>query len=360
MPLILEDIARLSGVSRSTVSRVINADSNVKEETRQKVLRVIQKINFQPNLAARGLAAGRTKIIGLVIPAGVAVIFTDPYFPLLIQGVSAGCNAHDYSVMLWLAEPEYVRRTISQILHNGLVDGVIVSSALMDDPIVRSMYESNMPFIQIGRHPTLDVNYIDVDNARAAREATQHLMRLGRKRIATITGPQNQIGSYDRYQGYMKALSDSNQPVLPELVAEGDWTEAGGYTAMRRLIPYKPDALFAANDVMAAGALWALREAHICVPEDVAVVGFDDTPNASRTQPSLTTMRQPIQSMGMLAVDTLVDIIDHPGSETRHIIVATELVIRSSCGTLKSRSEGGDEGKNPVEQSIPTLNQHYQ
>ncbi|HEY5271297.1 MAG TPA: LacI family DNA-binding transcriptional regulator, partial [Anaerolineales bacterium] len=116
MPLTLVDIARLSGVSRSTVSRVINADSNVKEETRQKVLQVIQNINFQPNLAARGLAAGRTKIIGLVIPAGVAVIFTDPYFPLLIQGVSAGCNAHDYSVMLWLAEPEYVRRTISQIL----------------------------------------------------------------------------------------------------------------------------------------------------------------------------------------------------------------------------------------------------
>jgi LacI family transcriptional regulator len=360
MALTLEDIARLSGVSRSTVSRVINADTNVKEETRQKVLHVIQKKNFQPNLAARGLAAGRTNIIGMVIPAGLEVIFSDPYFPLLIQGVSEACNAHNYSVMLWLAEPEYVRRTISQILHNGLVNGVIVSSTLMNDPIVTSLYENKMPFILIGRHPTLDVNYLDVDNVRAAREATHHMIRLGRKRIATITGPQNQFASYDRYQGYVKALSDRNLPVLPELVAEGDWTEAGGYAAMRRLIPYKPDALFAANDVMAAGALRALREAQIHVPEDVAMVGFDDTPNASRTQPPLTTMRQPIQSMGTLAVETLIDIIDHPGSETRCIIVATELVIRASCGTLISKSEGGDNSKTPVDLSTPTLNQSHQ
>jgi LacI family transcriptional regulator len=158
----------------------------------------------------------------------------------------------------------------------------------------------------------------------------------------------------------VKALSDRNQPVLPELVAEGDWTEAGGYTAMRLLIPHTPDALFAANDVMAAGALWALREAHIRVPEDVAVVGFDDTPNASRTQPPLTTMRQPIQSMGTLAVETLIEIINHPGSETRHIIVATELVIRLSCGTLKSKSEGGEERKNPFDLSIPTQNKYHQ
>ena len=356
MALTLEDIARLSGVSRSTVSRVINADTNVKEETRRKVLQVIQKKNFQPNLAAKGLAAGRTNIIGLVIPAGVAFIFTDPYFPLLIQGVSEACNAHNHSVMLWLAEPEYVRRTINQILHNGLVDGVILSSALMDDPIVMSLYESKMPFILIGRHPTLDVNYIDVDNVRAAREATHHLMRQGRKRIAIITGPKNQIASYDRYHGYLKALSDRNLPVLPELTAEGDWTEAGGSNAMRLLIPYKPDALFAANDVMAAGALSALREANLQVPEDVAVVGFDDTPNASRTQPPLTTIRQPIQSMGTLAVETLIDIIDHPGSDTRSIIVATELMIRLSCGTLKFKSEGGDVGKNPIDLPISTLN----
>jgi len=336
MPLTLEDIARLSGVSRSTVSRVINADPNVKDETREKVLKVIQNINFQPNLAARGLAAGRTNVIGLVIPTGVATIFTDPYFPQLIQGVSAACNTHNYSVMLWLAEPEYERRTISQILHNGLVDGVVIAKTLVNDPIVSSLYDSRMPFMLIGRHPTLDVNYLDVDNCKAAREACLHLLHLGRKCLATITGPQDQIVGYDRYQGYLNALQEANLPLRADLVAEGDFSESGGYLAMLRLIPQKPDAVFAASDMMAYGALRALREAGVRVPEDVAVVGFDDIPASSQTEPPLTTVRQSARTMGTMAVETLIDIIAHPGSETRRVVLSTELVIRSSCGAIKA------------------------
>lgn len=334
MPLTLEDIAHLSGVSRSTVSRVINGEIHVKEATQKKVMEVIESRNFQPNLAARGLAIGRTNVIGLVIPAGVSIIFTDPYFPQLIQGVSAACNTHNYSVMLWLAEPEYERRTISQILHNGLVDGVVVAKTLMSDPIVNSLFESKMPFILIGRHPSLDVNYLDVDNMQAVREAIFHLIRLGYKRIATITGPQDQISGYDRYQGYLTALQYSNQPIRSELVAEGDFTEAGGYMAMLRLIPSKPDAVFTASDMMAYGAMRALRDANLRVPEDVAIIGFDDIPTSSRTDPPLTTIRQSANSMGALAVETLIDIISRRESKTRHVILPTELVIRSSCGTL--------------------------
>jgi len=343
VPLTLEDIAQLSGVSRSTVSRVINADSNVKKETRQKVLEVLQNNNFQPNLAARSLAAGRTNTLGLVIPASVSTIFVDPYFPQFIQGVSTACNAHDYSVMLWLAEPEYERRMIRQILHNGLVDGIIMSSTLMNDPLVNSLFDSQMPFIQIGRHPTLDVNSIDVDNTRASQEATLHLMRLGRKRVATITGPLDQVAGYDRYQGYQLALQERQQPLEPELVVVGDFTEAGGYTAMLRLCPLKPDAVFIASDMMAVGAIRAIREANLCIPDDMAIIGFDDIPTASKMDPPLTTVRQPVRSLGTLAVETLIDIITHPGSETRHIVVATELVIRSSCGTLRSKFEGGGQ-----------------
>lgn len=255
MPLTLEDVARLSNVSRSTVSRVINADANVKEETRRKVLDVIKSIDFQPNLAARGLATGRTNVIGVVIPAGVSVIFSDPYFPQFIQGVSTACNSRNYSVMLWLAEPEYERRMISRILHNGLVDGVVVAKTLMNDPIVSSLFESKMPFILIGRHPTMDVNYLDVDNFQAGRNATLHFLRLGYKRVATITGSQDQVVGYDRYQGYLNALQDYDRPIRPELVVEGDFTDEGGYNAMARLIPQKPDAVFAASDMMAYGAI---------------------------------------------------------------------------------------------------------
>jgi LacI family transcriptional regulator len=340
MPLTLEDIARLSGVSRSTVSRVINGDDNVREVTRKRVMDVIQQINFQPNLAARSLAAGRTDVLGLVIPAGVSALFTDPYFPLLIQGVSAACNANDYSVMLWLAEPEYERRMIRQILHSGLLDGVIVSSMLMDDPIVQSLHESKKPFILVGRHPTLDVNYLDADNVNGGREATLHLLRLGRKKVATITGPKNVIAGNDRYQGYLDALQVRFMPFRPELVAESDFSESGGYSAMLRLLACKPDAVFAASDVMAAGAMRALREAGLRVPEDVAVVGYDDLPTASKMDIPLTTIRQPTHRMGAVAVETLIDIIHHPGLQTRHVVFPVELVIRKSCGALGASERG--------------------
>jgi len=332
MPLTLEDIAKESGVSRSTVSRVINGDDNVSQATRDKVMEIISRVNFQPNLAARGLATGRTNVLGLVIPAGVSTIFTDPYFPILIQGVSAACNALQYTVMLWLAEPEYERRTISQILHNGLVDGVIVSSMLMDDPIVQSLYKSKMPFILIGRHPTLDVNYLDVDNRLGGREATHHLLRLGHKKVATVTGPQNMIPGYDRYQGYLDALRDRSIKFQPDLVTEGDFSEMGGYTAMKKLLPHLPDAVFVASDAMAYGAIRAIREAGLDIPDDIALIGYDDLPGSSRTIPPLSSIRQPVHRLGYVATESLVDIIRHPATQPRHMILPTELVIRSSCG----------------------------
>ena len=337
MPLTLEDIARLSGVSRSTVSRVINSDTKVKEETRLKVLKVIQSINFQPNLAARGLATGRTNVIGVVIPARVSVIFTDPYFPQFIQGVSSACNNRTYSVMLWLAEPEYERHMISRILHNGLVDGVVVAKALMNDPIVDSLFESKMPFILIGRHPTLDVNFIDVDNLQAGRKATLHLLRLGYKRVATITGSQDQIVGYDRYQGYLQAIKEYDRTIRPELVMEGDFTEEGGYNAMSRLILQKTDAVFVASDMMAYGAMRAIHEANLRIPEDVAIVGFDDIPASARTSPTLTTVRQPVLQMGSKAVDVLINAIENDIKLTQHVILDTELVVRESCGASQMR-----------------------
>jgi LacI family transcriptional regulator len=336
MPLTLEDIARHAGVSRATVSRVINGEVNVKEQTRSRVLEVIQQNNFQPNIAARSLAAGRTNVLGLVIPAGVAAIFTDPYFPYLIQSVSLACNVKDYSIMLWLAEPEFERRMMRQILHSGLLDGVIVSSMLMDDPIVQALHDSKKPFIQFGRHPKLDVNYIDVENVKGGFEATTHLLRLGHKRVAAITGPQNEIAGYDRFQGYRNALEGRGMVFQPELVAEGDFTEASGYAAAQRLLPAKPTAIFVSSDTMAEGVMRALRDAGLRVPQDVAIVGYDDMPHASRTTPPLTTIRQPTNRMGALAVDTLIDIIQNPGAHKRHIILPVELVIRESCGALRA------------------------
>lgn len=337
MSVTLEDIARLSGFSRSTISRVINGDPAVNADTRQRILDVIQEHNYQPNVAARALAVGRTNVIGLVIPTGVRALFTDPYFPMLIQGVSSGCNSKDYSVMLWLAEPEYERRTISKILYNGLVDGVVVSSMLMDDPILAALEEGFFPFLTVGRHPTNPrVHSIDADNLGGARQAVLHLLRLGRKRIATITGPMDMVVGMDRYNGYVEALCEHGISPSPELVQEGDFTDTGGYYAMRKLLDAQPDAVFAASDDMAHGALRALYEFGLRVPQDISLIGFDDIPFARMTRPALTTVRQPIFGIGLRAAQLLIEIIENPPESARCEVLPTELVIRDSCGAKLS------------------------
>jgi LacI family transcriptional regulator len=335
MALTLEDIAKISGFSRSTVSRVINGDKRVSESTREAILTVIQNLNFQPNLAARGLAAGRTGILGLVLPVGVSTIFADPFFPILISNISLACNGLDYVVMLWMAEPGYEKRMISKIIYNGLVDGVIVSSNEIDNPIVNALAESKMPFVLIGRHPTNpQVNFIDVDNRHAAREAVQHLIRQGRRRIAAITGPQNKMVGCDRYMGYQDALQKNGIPFNSDLVVESDFSEEGGKKAAERLLAQKPDAIFAASDLMAIAALRVFQNAGYVVPQDVAVMGFDDIPLATQTNPPLTTIRQPTDLMGRMAVEMIVGMINHPEKqEARHIILPVDLVIRSSCGS---------------------------
>lgn len=331
--LTLETIAERAGVSRSTVSRVLNDEPNVNPQTRANVHAVMQKLNYHPNAAARGLASGRTHILGLVIPMGVSALFTDPYFPLLMQGISAKCNQQNYSTMLWLAEPEYERRMIRQILSAGLIDGVIVASALVDDPVLEALAQSDLPFILVGRYPrNRSVSYVDVDNVASARDAVKHLLALGKRRIATIAGPRTLIAGRDRLKGYKDAIKISGTDLDPELIVESDFTQDGGYTSMRQLLPRAPDAVFVASDAMAIGALRALRELGKRVPDDIALVAFDDIPIAARAEPPLTTVRQPILQMGMAAAETLMDLIAHPNHAPRHVLLPTELVIRESSG----------------------------
>lgn len=338
MPPTLEEIAKQAGVSRSTVSRVVNNQQNVDPGTRAKVLAIADNLNYQPNIAARGLAAGRSRVLGLVIPMGVSTLFTDPYFPLLIQGISTACNEQDHSVMLWLADPEYERRTISQVLRGGLIDGVIVASALVDDAVCEALCSDNKPFVLIGRHPTHNgISYVDVDNVGSSKEMVAYLLRLGYQRVATIGGPEGMIAGSDRLRGYLSALRDRRLRADPNLTVYSDFTEAGGFAAMQRLLPFKPDAVFAASDTMAIGAMRAIREAGLKVPGDIGVAGFDDMPFASRTDPPLTTVRQPIQRAGAVAVETLIDLVAHPNSPPRRIILPTELVIRASCGSALRR-----------------------
>lgn len=330
----LEEIAALAKVSRSTVSRVINNDPNVNEKTRKRIQKVIEQINYHPNMAARRLAGGHTGVIGLLVPMGVSTLFIDPYFSFIAQGVSSACNAANHSAMLWLAEPEYERRTVRQFIHNHVIDGAIIASMLIDDPILKALMEDNLPFILIGRYPeNSDVSYVDVDNQNAAFEIVSYLVRIGYKRIATVTGPLNMIAGFDRLAGYKAALRQYGFPLEESLIAEADFTEQGGYAAMRKLLPCKPEAVFVASDTMAIGAIRAAKEAGFQVPGDIGIAGFDDMPFAANSNPPLTTVRQPVQRCGAMAARTLIDMIDHPSATHHHIILPTELVIRASCGS---------------------------
>jgi LacI family transcriptional regulator len=330
----LEEIAKISKVSRSTVSRVINHDPHVADETREKVMSVVKRLNYQPNAIARSLAAGRTRIVGLIVPAGIATTFHDPFFPAFTQAMATTCAQHDYSVMLWLAEPDYERRMIQQVLNNGMLDGVIISSIHLPEDVVQALMTSKMPFVVVGQHNYghTDYSYIDVENRRGAQEAVTHLLRLGHRRIAHIAGPQDTVCAQDRLQGYKDALRTRGLALTPELVVEGDFTEETGYYVMKGLLPQRPDALFAANDLAALGAMRALTEAGYRIPEDMPVVGFDDVPAAASTDPPLTTVRQPTERMGVVATETLIDMLEHGDSFPRRVILPTEFVIRASCG----------------------------
>jgi LacI family transcriptional regulator len=328
----LEEVAQLAGVSRSTVSRVINDHPSVRPETRERVWQAIQQSGYQPHRVARSLVTKRTQIVGMVIPETVTTLFADPFFPLLLHGATEACNARQYQLMLSLfTAPADREETYQRILHNGYLDGVLVASASLKDPIVPNLLRDHIPFISVGRHPDERVDYVDVDNVGGARMAVEHLIRLGHQRIGTITGRLDMTHGQARLEGYRQALEARRIPMRDELIVEGDYTENSGMVGMQRLLPASPSAVFVASDMMAVGALKALRQVGKRVPEDVALVGFDDIPIASAIEPALTTVRQPIRRMGSLAMETLLDLIEHPGSGPRRIVLPTELVIRESC-----------------------------
>ena len=329
-----EDIAKQAGVSRSTVSRVVNDDPHVNENVRKHIQDVITATGYHPHEAARSLASKRSRMIGLVLPLSVGSFFTDPYFPRLTQGVAQACNQHNLTLGLFLVgSKEDEERIFPRISHHGLLDGIIVQTAQKGDKLIDRLINTDFPVIVAGRpFNTKGVNFIDVDNVNASYQAVRHLIMLGYKRIGTITGPLSGTPGIDRKEGYLKAIQEQGWTIDQSLIAEGDFTELGGYNAMKKLLAAKPDAIFAASDATASGALPAVREAGLRVPEDIAFVGFDDLPIATHSDPKLTTIRQPIIEFGTQAVELLIDMIENGIKPSRRVIMETEMVIRDSCG----------------------------
>ena len=333
--LTIEDIAKKANVSRSTVSRVLNGKANVSDDTRQRILDVINATGFRPHAAARTLASRHSDMIGLILPHNPSTFFTDPYFSHLIKGVAQACNNYAYTLALFLVESENSQATLfPRVSRNGLLDGIIIQSGHHgDQTIIHKLAQTNLPMIVAGRPLHEDnLNYVDIDNVAASKKAVEHLIKLGRKRIGTITGPLGSTAAIDRLEGYRNALINAGMEINQELIITSDFTEAGGFTAFKKMFFANPDALFAANDSMAVGAIHAAREAGLSVPDDLAVVGFDDLPIAYVTDINLTTIHQPVVEFGITAVTALIDIISHGPKRREHIYLDTELVIRDTCG----------------------------
>lgn len=328
----LKDIARLAGVSKSTVSRVVNNQPNVNEQTREKVLEVIRQHNFRLNTTARALATRHTHILSVIIPQSIASTFTEPYFPSVIQSVSKVAAEHDYAVMLWIGNDEEEERFGERIVMNGMFDGALIASSIENDPLVEHLSKAGFPYVIIGPPHFENANYVDVDNCTGAYHAVVHLIGLRRKRIGIITGPLNMGASKDRLAGYRNALADANIAYDANLVFEGTFEESSGYHGALALLQQNVDAIFAVSDTMALGVLRALSEKDVKVPEDIAVVGFDDMPFASHTKPALTTVHQPIAELGADAARTLIRLVEGQLVEPYQAIFPAYLVVRESCG----------------------------
>ena len=339
--LTLEDIAKRCGVSRSTVSRVINNHPNVSDKVRKRVQKEIKNTGFRPHAAARALVSQRSWTIGLVLPRSVNSFFTDPYYPRLIQGIAQGCNQLKYTLGLYLlTDAEDEEEIFPRISRSGSLDGILFQSDQIGDQLIDRLAQSGIPMVIIGRPFHNDnISYIDIDNVSAAKTAMRHLISLKYRRIGTITGPLNTTVGIDRKNGYLQALQEEGYPINEKLIVEGDFTEDKGYAGMLKILPEKPDAVFVASDQMAIGAMRALREKGLRVPEDVAIIGFDDLPLSNSADLHLSTMHQPVSEFGVKAVEFLNDMIVNGTTPPRHIIMGAELVVRESCGTLIRNKE---------------------
>jgi len=329
----IRDVAVAAGVSHQTVSRVINNKPEVAEETRRRVWQVIQELGYQPSAIARGLASKRTYTLGLI-----NADFDDPFYAGLVIGAEAVAREHGYFLMISSTErnpdgkPVYLR-----LLTEREVDGILFvrPSTEQDNRHIVSMLHQGIPLVTTAYHvPGVRLTVVDVDNVDGGVKATRCLIDIGHRQIGMITGPFGWKSVMDRTQGYMLALEQAGIPYNESLIEHGGWSYASGYEAMKRLLDRGVHftALFIQNDRMAVGAIHALREAGRRVPDDVAIVGYDDNPMAAYCCPPLTTIRQPTREVGAVAVRQLLELIENPDAERKEILLPVELVRRASCG----------------------------
>jgi LacI family transcriptional regulator len=354
--LTIKDIANLADVSTATVSRVLNQKQDVDPKTRERVLRIMEEQGFVPNIAASGLAGKRSRLLGALVPS-----LTWPLVPELMRGVGEVVGSTSYELILYsITDVNHEKDrsdVIDRIIGTRLVAGLLAVFPGPSAKHLAELHSPDFPVMLIDDQSKLPENspWINVDNRLGAYEATRHLIRLGHHRIAHIQGPLRYQVSHDRYQGYCDALHEAGIILDPDLVLEGDFERPSGRVCAHAFFDLPadkcPTAIFAGSDYMAYGAISACEQRDLRVPDDIAVVGFDDNPTSAHMEPALTTVRQPFYEMGRRASEILLALVDAPRpvsglnrngrvseasssifSDSIHIKMPTSLIVRASCG----------------------------
>jgi LacI family transcriptional regulator len=332
----IKDVARASGVSYATVSRVLNGYEFVRETTRNRVMEAVERLGYVANLQARSLVSGRSQIIGLLVPN-----LDNGYVGTIAQGIDRELIRTNYDVMLYTSHrhPDKESFYVSTIA-NGLTEGLLLVAPLVPTTYLNALREQNFPYVLIDQaDATENSSVVEATNWQGAYEATRYLSQLGHTRIAFIKGARAVRSAIDRFQGYKAALVDCDIPFREELVTEGDYQQQTGYEITKSLLQSVdplPTAIFASNDLSAFGAMDAAREFGLRIPDDISIIGFDDIPQASFVYPKLTTVRQPLEQMGQVAVKMLLEQIEDQNRPPQRVVLATQLVIRDSCRSYQT------------------------
>jgi DNA-binding LacI/PurR family transcriptional regulator len=326
----IDDVAAAAGVSRGTVSRALNGGHNVSVSAAEAVRRAVAKTGYVANQHARSLRTQRSQSVAFILSEPQERLFEDPNFNVLLHCCARALARHDITMLFALAGTDDDRKRVGRYLAAGHVDGALLVSTHSGNPLLAELRARGLPLVACGRPLGFerDIAYVAADDRDGARQMVGYLRSIGRRRIGTITGPLDTPGGVDRLAGYRDVLGDA---VDPALVAHGDYTRAAGAAAMQALLAQTPDldAVFVASDLMAAGALAALRNAGRRVPDDVAVGGFDDSQIAGASQPAITTIRHPLERISAEMVRLLLAQID--GDPPAAVILPTELVVRESA-----------------------------
>jgi DNA-binding LacI/PurR family transcriptional regulator len=325
----IRDVAREAGVSRGTVSRVLNGGAYVSPSALQQVNAAISRTGYIANNHARSLASGRSNTMAFLLTEPHHLLFEDPNFATLLRGAAQALSERDLPLVLVMASTPAERRRTLTYLANGHVDGVLAVSSHAGDPLVAALLKAGVPVVACGRplEQKGRVGYVAADDVGGAREITAHMLATGRRRVAMISGPLDTSGGLDRLAGYREAVGDAWDE---RLIVHGEYSRRGGRQAMEHLLESAPDldAVFVASDLMAAGAYEALKQAGRAIPTDVAVAGFDDSSLASTLEPPLSTVHQPLMRISEEMVRLLLQVVE--GKEPVSVTVPTHLVLRHS------------------------------